>query len=70
MPGKMALVNYHRCRPDQCDSGICKAVLECPLKLIKQEGPYEIPMTDPFACKGCGACVRACTARAIDMARM
>ena len=43
MPGKMALVNYHVCGPDRCDSGICKAVSECPFKLITQEAPTKSP---------------------------
>ncbi len=60
MPGKMALVDYGKCRPERCDSGICAAVLACSPKLLKQEAPYEIPMTDPFLCRGGGDCVRAC----------
>jgi len=70
MPGKMALVNYHICRPDRCDDGVCRAVSKCPLKLITQEAPYEIPMTDPFACRGCGSCVQACSEKAICIAKM
>ena len=70
MPGRMALVNYHICQPDQCDSGVCKATSQCPLKVPRQEAPYAIPMAGPFACKGCGACVRACTLKAISIERM
>ena len=44
MPGKMALVNYHQCHPEECDKGICVAALACSHKLLKQEAPYEIPM--------------------------
>jgi len=45
-------------------------VSKCPLKLITQEAPYEIPMTDPFACRGCGSCVQACSEKAICIAKM
>ncbi len=70
MPSKMALVNYNKCRPDQCDRGVCAAVLACSHKLLKQEAAYEIPMTDPFLCQGCGDCVRACHLKAIETVRM
>lgn len=67
MPKKTALVNYNKCRPQQCDSGICKAVLACPHKLLKQEAPFETPMPDPSICRGCGTCALACPLKAIEM---
>jgi len=67
MPAKKALVNYNKCRPEDCDCGICVAVLACPRKLLSQEAPYEIPMTDPSPCKGCGDCVVACPQKAIEI---
>jgi translation initiation factor RLI1 len=70
MPSKMALVDYKKCHPEKCDSGVCAAVLACSQKLLKQEAPYDIPMTDPFLCKGCGDCVRACPLKAIEIVRM
>jgi translation initiation factor RLI1 len=70
MPGKIALVDYNKCRPEKCDSGVCKAAQACRYKLLKQESPSEIPMTDPFICRGCGDCVRACPLKAIEIARM
>ena len=60
MPSKMALVHYDKCRPESCDGGICAAALACPHKLLKQEAACQIPMPDPFLCRGCGDCVRAC----------
>jgi ferredoxin len=48
-----------------CENGICTAAGACPRKLIKQEDPYDIPMTDPSLCKGCGDCAKACPAKAI-----
>jgi translation initiation factor RLI1 len=70
MPGKLALVDYKKCHPERCDSGGCAAVLACSHKLLKQEAPYEIPMTDPFLCQGCGDCARACPLGAIVIARI
>jgi translation initiation factor RLI1 len=70
MPGKIALVDYNKCLPDKCDNGICAAALACSHKLLKQEAPYEIPMTAPSVCQGCGDCVRACHLKAIKIARM
>ena len=70
MPGKMALVNFDKCHPEECDSGRCAAVLACPHKLLKQEAPYESPMTDPAICRGCGDCARACPLKAIQIWRV
>jgi translation initiation factor RLI1 len=65
MPGKMALIQFDKCRPERCEKGICAAVEACPARLLIQEEPYEIPMPDPSLCKGCGDCARACPAKAI-----
>jgi len=70
MPSKMALVDYKKCHPEKCDSGVCAAVLACSHKLLKQEAPYEIPMTDPSVCQGCGDCLRACPLKAIEIVKM
>ena len=70
MPGKAALVDYNRCRPDQCEGGVCKAAQVCRYRLLKQEKTGEIPMADPFICRGCGDCVRACPLRAIEVTRV
>jgi translation initiation factor RLI1 len=65
MARKMALVDYNRCQPEKCENGICAAAKACPLKLLQQEVPYDIPMADPFSCRACGDCTRACPAKAI-----
>jgi len=65
MPSKMALVDYSKCQPAQCDRGRCAATLACTRRLLKQEALYEPPMPDPSLCRGCGDCVRACPAKAI-----
>jgi len=70
MTSKIALVNYKKCRPERCDSGACAAVLACSHKLLKQEAPYDIPLTGPSVCQGCGDCVRACPLKAIKIVRM
>ena len=70
MPGKMALVNYRKCRPAECDNGICTAALACSHKLLRQENPYETPMPDPSICRGCGDCVRACPLQAVEIAKV
>ena len=67
MPKKMALIDYSKCYPEYCDSGICKAVLACPHKLLEQGAPYEAPMPNPSLCQGCAKCVAACTLRAIRL---
>lgn len=67
MPKRMVIVDYHKCRPEHCENGICAAALACPLKLVKQEAPYETPMLTPSPCRDCAKCVRACPLRAIDL---
>jgi translation initiation factor RLI1 len=69
MPNPRAIVNYRRCDPNKCDTGICAAVLECPNKVLKQEAPYEVPFSHPSRfCKGCAKCVQACPFEAIHIA--
>lgn len=70
MPSNFARIDYEKCHPEKCDSGVCAAVLACSLKLIKQEASYETPMIDASACLLCGDCVRACPLRAISMVGM
>ncbi|MBN1625409.1 MAG: hypothetical protein JW944_02705 [Deltaproteobacteria bacterium] len=45
MPAKMALIQFDKCRPEMCENGVCVAAKACPHKLIKQEEPYDFPMT-------------------------
>jgi heterodisulfide reductase subunit A-like polyferredoxin len=67
MRKKMALVNFNKCHPEKCASGLCTAAQACNLKLLRQENPYEIPMPDPFSCRACGDCVRACPLKAVQL---
>ncbi|MBI2287999.1 MAG: hypothetical protein HYU83_03305 [Chloroflexi bacterium] len=67
MPKKMAVVNYNKCHPEHCDTGICAAVLACPHQLLKQDAPYELPMPSPYACQNCAKCIIACPFRAIEL---
>ena len=36
MSDKRALVDYKKCHPEKCDSGVCAAVLVCSHKLLKK----------------------------------
>jgi len=67
MPGKIALVDYNKCRPQDCNNGICLAAQACTHKMLIQEAPYQIPMPDPFLCQGCSDCARACPLKAIKI---
>lgn len=67
MPNKMALVEFEKCHPKKCDSGLCAAARACPRRLIWQEAAYEIPMVNPLLCHACGDCVRACSAKALKI---
>jgi len=65
----MALIDYNKCRPGDCEDGICPAARGCEKKLLIQEAAYEPPMPDPSLCKGCGDCVRACPLGAVEVIR-
>lgn len=67
MPAKMIMIDYSKCRPQLCDSGICAAAMACPHKLLEQEDLYEAPMPHPAVCQGCEKCVVACPLRAVQL---
>ena len=67
MARKMALVDYNKCHPEECDNGVCAAAQACTLNLLQQDAPYEMPMADPFSCRACGDCVRTCPLKAIKL---
>ena len=69
MPSKMALVDFPKCHLEKYGDGVCIAAQACPRKLLKQEQPGEIPMTDPFICQGCADYARACPLKAIRVVR-
>jgi len=67
MAGKMALVDFNKCRPENCAEGKCIAAAACPRKLLKQEKSFEPPMANPSICRACGDCVRACPQKAVKI---
>jgi translation initiation factor RLI1 len=67
VPKAMALIDYGKCQPEKCQSGICLSVLACPKGILSQEGPYEMPDPYPTMCVGCGICTSACPSQAIRL---
>ena len=67
IPKKTALVDYNKCHPEECNNGVCNAAQACTLKLLRQEAPFDIPMPDPFSCRACGDCIKACPLKAIQL---
>jgi len=62
-----AMIDYSKCHPERCDSGVCAAATECPLGVLKQDAPREAPYTLQDFCIGCGRCSIACPFKAIKM---
>ena len=66
MPSPIAMIDYQKCNPGRCDSGVCAAMLECPNEVLRQEALYEFPFLHPACfCQGCAKCVPACPFEAI-----
>jgi Fe-S-cluster-containing hydrogenase component 2 len=63
-----AVLEEARCSPEQCDSGVCVARKQCPVKAIWQEQRYETPFVSAGLCHGCSRCIAVCPARAFEMA--
>ncbi|MFC1957430.1 4Fe-4S binding protein [Chloroflexota bacterium] len=67
MTGKIAIVDFNKCHPEECENGVCQAAQACSRKLLKQDAAHEPPMTDPALCRACGDCLRACPLKAIQI---
>ena len=61
------MLDYNKCHPEKCDKGICAAVEACPVKVIKQEAPYEPPEIVQHIRVGYEYCVKVCPLDAIRM---
>ena len=59
-----AMLNPEKCAPDLCAGGLCAVQKECPTKAIFQMEPSDMPVVDPFRCRGCSKCLVGCPARA------
>ena len=70
MPKRVAILDYHKCHPAQCNHGICLATLACEHGSLMQEDFYEAPERNPAKwCHGCAKCIQACPFQAIYMLR-
>jgi len=67
MPNTMVSLDYRKCKPSNCTSGLCAAASACTLKLIAQEEKYDRPIANPTLCRGCAKCVAACPLQAISL---
>ena len=67
MPKPKAMIDYSRCRPEECNGGVCVAVAECSLRVLKQDTPREAPYALQDFCVGCSKRRIACPFEAIKM---
>ena len=65
MPKPKAYIDYNKCNSQLCPDGICLAAMECELKILKQDLPYDEPYTTSAPCKSCFKCLLACPQQAI-----
>jgi ferredoxin len=68
-PKQKVTIDYGKCLPEKCgcDKGVCPAIAECPVKLWRQEEPYDPPYPAAGFCQECGKCVEVCPLEAIRM---
>lgn len=67
MAKPVAVVQFDLCQPAKCGAdGRCPALKVCKKKVLKQDGPFEVPY-QLGPCVGCGECVTACPLQAIRM---
>ena len=67
MPKPKAVIDYSKCHPEKCDTGVCAAVSECPYGILIQDAPWEIPYTLQDFCVGCDKCSIACPFKTIKI---
>lgn len=67
MPKPKAIIDYTRCHPERCDTGVCVAIDECPHEVLMQDAPWEVPYVVQKFCVGCGKCSIVCPFRAIKI---
>jgi len=67
MPRPKAVIDYSKCYPERCDTGVCVAAAECPYEILIQDAPWKAPYTLQDFCVGCGRCSIACPFKAIKM---
>ena len=68
MARKIPVLDYARCDPEACASGICLAAVECAYGSLVQRDPYEQPEINPAKwCHSCAKCALVCPRQAIRM---
>ncbi|MDY6835947.1 MAG: 4Fe-4S binding protein [Chloroflexota bacterium] len=59
-PKQKIRVDYEKCRPVECNGGICLAKSECPRNLWRQEETFDFPYVVTGFCQECSRCIEAC----------
>ncbi|MGM0366234.1 MAG: hypothetical protein ACQEP5_06810 [Actinomycetota bacterium] len=67
MVKKIAIIDYEKCRPGECESG-CLAAKACKRRSLKQEDCGQPPFNMGL-CSGCFSCVNSCPLEAIQRSK-
>ncbi len=54
-----------KCRPDECENGVCTAVASCAWKALEQSRPFTRPTINSNTCLGCFHCTLFCRHEAL-----
>ncbi|MHB8157712.1 MAG: 4Fe-4S binding protein, partial [Desulfocucumaceae bacterium] len=56
-----------RCRPDDCENGVCIATYSCNWKILVQDKPHDQPQINLSRCLGCARCTFICPRGALKI---
>ena len=62
----LAVIDYKKCDPKNCDSGKCIAVDVCPVHALEQESSFDMPYVKG-GCYACNKCINVCPLKAIQV---
>ncbi len=67
MQMQLVVVDKDKCRPGECENGVCIATYSCNWKVLEQHKPYDLPVINLSRCLGCARCTSICPLGALQV---